>query len=138
MNRFSNWERGSLEPPEAVWVRRPVASRTHGIVTAGGSIDGRAAAVTSPSRKPTFGIADLVIRESLVELSLECRDKNSCLAEISRTIVSYPAWSAYTLDATAMFEVLSEREALQSTGIGAGYAIPHALLLGLEQLLNLS
>lgn len=90
--------------------------------------------MTSLSRKRSDA-ADVVIGKSLVELLLGCTDKNSCLAEMSRAIASYPAWSAHELDPTRIFEVLSEREALQSTGIGAGYAMPHAKLLGLEELL---
>jgi nitrogen PTS system EIIA component len=39
-----------------------------------------------------------------------------------------------TLDARAVYDVLSERERLASTGIGSGVAIPHGRIASLERL----
>jgi PTS system nitrogen regulatory IIA component len=38
------------------------------------------------------------------------------------------------IEADRLLEVLQEREALQSTGIGEGVAIPHGKLVGLDRL----
>jgi len=48
------------------------------------------------------------------------------LAEIAQT--------AYSLDATAVFDGLQEREALGPTGVGQGIALPHARLGGLTRI----
>jgi len=41
---------------------------------------------------------------------------------------------AFGLDAAQVFDALCEREALGSTGVGAGVAVPHARLPGLDQM----
>lgn len=47
------------------------------------------------------------------------------------------AATAYGLDSGAVFERLTERERLGSTGFGGGIAIPHAKMQGLDQLRGL-
>lgn len=49
------------------------------------------------------------------------RDKDASLVEMGKLIAS-----AAGLDETAVYQLLLEREKLQSTGIGDGVAIPHA------------
>lgn len=45
--------------------------------------------------------------------------------------VAETAAHAYGLDAQAVYDALNEREALGSTGLGSGVAVPHARLPGL-------
>jgi PTS system nitrogen regulatory IIA component len=61
---------------------------------------------------------------------LEARDKNAALREIARAF----ALSDPRLDEGEVLRVLQEREALASTGVGSGVAIPHGRLAALEGL----
>jgi len=63
---------------------------------------------------------------------LEARDKEQLLAEIARR-----AAEAAGLDPKAVLAALSAREALGSTGVGHGVAVPHARIAGLRRLVGL-
>jgi PTS system nitrogen regulatory IIA component len=65
-------------------------------------------------------IKDL-LKPSDVEIGLRAADKHRVLLELSRR-----AASSLSLDPDAVFDALLAREALGSTGMGDGIAIPHA------------
>ena len=74
-------------------------------------------------------ISDILVREASI-LDLESTAKDSLLAEMASSLAAVePA-----LEAGALLGVLREREALQSTGIGEGVAIPHGKISGLDRL----
>ncbi|MCH2185183.1 PTS sugar transporter subunit IIA [Myxococcota bacterium] len=74
-------------------------------------------------------IMDILVRDAVI-LDVESGAKEGLLAEMARAL----AKSVPALDPDRLLEVLMEREALQSTGIGEGVAIPHGKVAGLESL----
>ncbi len=74
-------------------------------------------------------ITDILVREASV-LDLVSTAKNDLLAELAGALAS----AEPQLDAENLLRVLREREALQSTGIGEGVAIPHGKIAGLDRL----
>lgn len=66
-------------------------------------------------------LSDL-LKEKFINLNLKNKDKKKVLAEL----VELVAQSKELKNKRAFFEALIEREALGSTGIGDGIAIPHA------------
>jgi PTS system nitrogen regulatory IIA component len=74
-------------------------------------------------------ITDILVREASI-LELTSSAKDDLLAELAGAL----AQADSRLDAAALLGVLREREALQSTGIGEGVAIPHGKLSGLDRL----
>lgn len=74
-------------------------------------------------------IMDILVRDAVI-LDVESGGKEPLLAEMARAL----AKSVPALDPDRLLEVLLEREALQSTGIGEGVAIPHGKMGGLDQL----
>ena len=74
-------------------------------------------------------ITDILVPEAVI-VDLKASDKNGVLAEMVQALVAADT----SLDGTRLLEVLVEREALQSTGIGEGVAIPHGKLPGLDRL----
>jgi PTS system nitrogen regulatory IIA component len=74
-------------------------------------------------------VMDILVRDALV-LDLESTAKDEVLAEMARSLAA----AEPTVDAERLLGVLREREALQSTGIGDGVAIPHGKLPGLDRL----
>jgi PTS system nitrogen regulatory IIA component len=75
-------------------------------------------------------IMDILVRDALI-LDLGVRSKREVLVEMANALAKVePAIEAHRL-----VEVLLEREALQSTGIGEGVAIPHGKLIGLDRLI---
>ena len=64
-------------------------------------------------------------------LSLGVRTKRDVLAEKAAALAKVEP----QIDSDRLLEVLLEREALQSTGIGEGVAIPHGKMAGLDRLL---
>jgi PTS system nitrogen regulatory IIA component len=74
-------------------------------------------------------ISDILVREASI-LDLKSTTKDDLLAEMASSLAA--AESA--LEADALLGVLREREALQSTGIGEGVAIPHGKVHGLDRL----
>ncbi|MBW2427052.1 MAG: PTS sugar transporter subunit IIA, partial [Deltaproteobacteria bacterium] len=74
-------------------------------------------------------ITDILVREASI-LELTSSAKDDLLAELAGALAQTEA----RLDGAALLGVLREREALQSTGIGEGVAIPHGKLAGLDRL----
>ncbi len=74
-------------------------------------------------------ITDILVREASV-LDLVSTAKDDLLAEMAGALAS----AEPQLDAENLLRVLREREALQSTGIGEGVAIPHGKIAGLDRL----
>ena len=74
-------------------------------------------------------ITDILVREASI-LDLTATVKDDLLAELAGALsAAEPA-----LDRDGLLTVLREREALQSTGIGEGVAIPHGKVQGLDRL----
>ena len=74
-------------------------------------------------------IMDILVRDAVI-LDLVSDTKDRVLEEMSGALAKAEAG----IDADRLLEVLIEREALQSTGIGEGVAIPHGKLPGLDRL----
>ncbi|MDO9529035.1 MAG: PTS sugar transporter subunit IIA [Syntrophales bacterium] len=77
-----------------------------------------------------MNITDIFKKEFIIE-ELKSRTRREVLTELSQ-IFSH---ANIRVDYDNMVEVLLEREKLGSTGIGAGIAIPHGKLAGLENLI---
>lgn len=75
-------------------------------------------------------ITDILNREASI-LDLSSTAKDALLAEMAGAL----AQAEESLDADSLLHVLREREALQSTGIGEGVAIPHGKVPGLDRLM---
>jgi PTS system nitrogen regulatory IIA component len=74
-------------------------------------------------------IMDILVRDAVI-LDVESDAKEPLLEEMARAL----AKSVPSLDTGRLLGVLVEREALQSTGIGEGVAIPHGKMPGLGEL----
>lgn len=74
-------------------------------------------------------ITDILVREASI-LDLVATGKDDVLAELAGALAAAES----VLDRDRLLTVLREREALQSTGIGEGVAIPHGKASGLERL----
>jgi PTS system nitrogen regulatory IIA component len=77
-------------------------------------------------------IADL-LSDSRIALNLRVRDKRALLAALARLAAA----QAPGLSPEAIEAALQARERLGSTGLGAGFALPHARLDHLEGFLGL-
>jgi len=75
-------------------------------------------------------IMDILVREAVV-LDLASTAKDEALAEMAGAL----ATAEPSLDREKLLVVLRDREALQSTGIGEGVAIPHGKIPGLSRLI---
>ena len=75
-------------------------------------------------------IMDILVRDAVV-LDLAATAKDDVLSEMAHAL----ARAESGLDGDALLGVLRDREALQSTGIGEGVAIPHGKLTGLHRLI---
>jgi PTS system nitrogen regulatory IIA component len=75
-------------------------------------------------------IMDVLVRDAVI-LDLAGETKPEILAELAKGLAA----AEPGLDEARMLGVLTEREKLQSTGIGEGVAIPHGKLPGLTRLL---
>ncbi len=75
-------------------------------------------------------ISDILVREASI-LDLKSTNKDDLLAEMASALAAVES----ALDAKTLLDVLREREALQSTGIGEGVAIPHGKVQGLDRLI---
>ncbi|HEX5064769.1 MAG TPA: PTS sugar transporter subunit IIA [Myxococcota bacterium] len=71
-----------------------------------------------------------ILAKDAVLLDLGVRSKREVLAEMAAALAKVEP----QIEAGRLLEVLLEREALQSTGIGEGVAIPHGKLPGLDRL----
>jgi PTS system nitrogen regulatory IIA component len=74
-------------------------------------------------------IMDILVRDAVI-VDLSSETKADVLAEMAGAL----AKAEPALDSARLLEVLTEREALQSTGIGEGVAIPHGKMPGLDRL----
>lgn len=74
-------------------------------------------------------ITDILVKEGAI-LDLASDTKEEVLAELARAVSA----AEPSLSADRLLDVLREREALQSTGIGEGVAIPHGKIAGLDRL----
>jgi PTS system nitrogen regulatory IIA component len=74
-------------------------------------------------------IMDILVRDAVI-LNLDVRTKREALEEMSAALAKVEP----QIEADRLLEVLLEREALQSTGIGEGVAIPHGKMAGLDRL----
>ena len=74
-------------------------------------------------------ISDILVRDASI-LDLVSTSKDDLLGEMARSLAA----AEPALEAEALLTVLREREALQSTGIGEGVAIPHGKVQGLDRL----
>ena len=78
-----------------------------------------------------MALGDLIEPEQVV-VGLRVADKAQLLAELSRR-----AAAALSLDQPALLRALQAREQLGSTGLGRGFALPHARLPGLPRIFAL-
>jgi PTS system nitrogen regulatory IIA component len=79
-------------------------------------------------RVPTLRLGNY-LQENLVLWDLPALDKPSFLKDlVARVVAVLPQ-----LDQQELLDRLLEREAQQSTGIGGGLALPHAIVHGLEK-----
>jgi PTS system nitrogen regulatory IIA component len=74
-------------------------------------------------------IMDILVKDA-VTLNLGVTTKREVLAEMAAAMSKAES----QIDADRLLAVLLEREALQSTGIGEGVAIPHGKMTGLDRL----
>src|SRR5262245_19164478 len=74
-------------------------------------------------------IMELLAKDAVI-LDLGPRSKREVLREMAASLAKVEP----QIEANRLLEVLLEREALQSTGIGEGVAIPHGKLPGLDRL----
>ncbi|MBW2543814.1 MAG: PTS sugar transporter subunit IIA [Deltaproteobacteria bacterium] len=74
-------------------------------------------------------IMDILVNDAVI-LNLGTGSKREVLAEMADALAKVEP----QIKADRLLEVLLEREALQSTGIGDGVAIPHGKMAGLDRL----
>ena len=75
-------------------------------------------------------IMDILVSDAVI-LNLDAGSKREVLAEMAGALAKVEP----QIEADRLLEVLLEREALQSTGIGEGVAIPHGKMAGLDRLM---
>ncbi len=69
-----------------------------------------------------------IISEKMVFTELEGKSKKQVLLEACNILAK-----AYQLNSQELFELITERERLGSTGVGRGVAIPHVRTAGINQ-----
>ncbi len=74
-------------------------------------------------------IMDILVSDALIP-NLGVRSKREVLSEMAGALAKVEP----QIEADRLLDVLLEREALQSTGIGEGVAIPHGKMVGLDRL----
>jgi PTS system nitrogen regulatory IIA component len=74
-------------------------------------------------------ITDILVREASI-LDLKSTTKDELLVEMANALAA----AEPALESGSLVRILREREALQSTGIGEGVAIPHGKVQGLDRL----
>jgi PTS system nitrogen regulatory IIA component len=74
-------------------------------------------------------IMEILVKDAVI-LNLGVPTKRDVLGEMAAALAKVEP----QIEADRLLEVLLEREALQSTGIGEGVAIPHGKLAGLDRL----
>jgi PTS system nitrogen regulatory IIA component len=78
------------------------------------------------AREPALNLCGAIVPQR-IRLNLRARDKAALLA-----LLAEGASTETGLDQAAILAVLRKREALGSTGVGKGIALPHAAIAGLE------
>jgi PTS system nitrogen regulatory IIA component len=73
---------------------------------------------------------DILVKDAVI-LDLVATEKSAILQEMSSSLAA----AEPSVPADRLLEVLTEREGLQSTGIGEGVAIPHGKMAGLDRLM---
>ena len=76
-------------------------------------------------------LSELIGPQSVI-VDLRAGDKGQLLGELARQ-----AATRTSVDAQAVLTALTAREALGSTGLGRGFALPHARVPGVERLFGL-
>jgi PTS system nitrogen regulatory IIA component len=76
-----------------------------------------------------MNIMEILVKDAVI-LDLGVRTKRDVLAEMAAALAKVEP----RIEADRLLDVLLEREALQSTGIGEGVAIPHGKMPGLDHL----
>ena len=74
-------------------------------------------------------IMDILVKQAVI-LDLGVKSKRDVLSEMANALAKVEP----QIEADKLLDVLLEREALQSTGIGEGVAIPHGKMIGLDRL----
>lgn len=74
-------------------------------------------------------IMDILVKDAVI-LDVGVRSKREVLGEMANALAKCEP----QIESDRLLEVLLEREALQSTGIGEGVAIPHGKMVGLDRL----
>ncbi len=74
-------------------------------------------------------IMDILVKDAVI-LDIKSQEKPAVLDELASKLAA----AEPELDAERLLRVLTERESLQSTGIGDGVAIPHGKMEGLPRL----
>ncbi len=74
-----------------------------------------------------------LIAPARVVLDIRARDKTHLIADLSRLAANQVA----PISAATIEDALQARERLGSTGLGSGFALPHARIEGLTQFLGL-
>jgi PTS system nitrogen regulatory IIA component len=74
-------------------------------------------------------IMDILVSDAVI-LDLGTGEKREVLTEMASALAKVEP----QIEADRLLEVLMEREALQSTGIGEGVAIPHGKMAGFDRL----
>jgi len=75
-------------------------------------------------------IMDILVKDAVI-LDLASSSKPDVLAEMARAL----AKAEPNVEAARLLDVLTQREEIQTTGIGEGVAIPHGKLPGLDRLM---
>ena len=75
-------------------------------------------------------IMDILATDAVI-LNLGAREKRDVLADMAQALAKVEP----QIESDRLLEVLLEREALQSTGIGEGVAIPHGKMVGLDRMI---
>ena len=91
---------------------------------------GRAEIECGRTAEPPMKITDILVRDASI-LDLVASDKDDLLAELAGSLAA----AQPGLERGALLGILRDREALQSTGIGEGVAIPHGKVAGLDRLM---
>lgn len=73
-------------------------------------------------------LSDFLRHDAIIIADMKARNKGEALAELANAAVKSG------LDASNVLNVLLEREALGSTAVGDGYAIPHGKMTGLSSM----
>lgn len=71
------------------------------------------------------------LADELCRVDFAANSKEEALQKMAALGAEWPALKSF--GATRLYEILSEREAMVSTGLGGGVAIPHARLDGLKE-----